>query len=230
MSAAGDFWVSALSLLMLVALVAVVCRGRRYLAYRLRDFFTTGRHFAATGNRTAANTVPMLLTLLGVGCACLVIMATRATAMDFGLTADWAGVNTAHTADWAGVNTALTWLALVVGALVGKVLLHLLGGWVFFDRTLLAKWLSHYLFLTAATALPLYPIALCHLRGLLGTGEVTICLLAVLILYEILLFYRLMVNFPQKWGVQLLVFAYLCTLEIQPLLLGWRFLAVPGQG
>lgn len=210
---------SLLLLLLLLLLVACVCRGRSYLLYRLKDFFSAERSFASPGSTTAWPGAALICyTLLGVGCVSGALILAACFP------------HVAFAPGGAQGRQFLVWVALVVAVVVGKGGLHLLGGWVFFDRGMLSQWLSHYFLLTAVCALPLYPLAVCLLQGFVEAQGGAVWGGAVLILYEILLFYRLRMNFPWKGGAQMLIFVYLCTLEIPPLLIGWRFLASPSQG
>lgn len=205
-------WVGALCVGMLLVLLAVVCHGKRYILYRMKDFFETGRRFSAAGNFSASISVPLLCALLAVGCASVALtMVTRFP-------------QAGYLPRPLGVRF-ICWFGLVAGWIVIKCLLYTTVNWVFFDRGFSAKWLSQFIFLTACAAFPIYIMAVCYLHALLSTPYMIFCMVILLILYEILLFYRLFAHFPLKFTVCVLNFAYLCTLEFIPLLAGGRFLS-----
>ena len=209
-------WAVVLCLLMLLGLVAVAWRGRRYLAYRLRSVFATERRFARTGDYTAARTIPLLMALLLVCCASIGLMHAER----------FQQVPLPHLPGLLTWQQWLLWTASAAAILCLKSMLYALVGWTFLSKATLTTWMAAYVLLTACCAFPFFVVCVCYLQGLFGTTEMTFCLLFVLILYEILLFYRLRMNFPAKIGGQVLAFLYFCTLEIAPLLLAQRFLSI----
>lgn len=205
-------WAAALCVLMGLVLVAALWRGRRYLAYRLRGLFTTERRFARTGDFTAARTIPLLVGLLVVG--------SIAAALLFAEQFPFVGVGQER---W---QLCLLCMGLVAAGMCAKLAVYGLVGWTFLEKSMRRGWLGAYLLLTACMAVPMYVVCVANLRGLIGGAEVAVCLLFLLILYEIMLFYRLQSNFPKQFGIQVLVFLYFCTLEIAPLLAAGRFLSI----
>ena len=209
-------WAVAICLLMLLALVAVAWRGRRYLVYRLRSIFAAERHFARMGDYTSAHTIPLLMVLLLVCCASIGLMHVER----------FQYVSLPHLPGLLTWQQWLLWTTAVAAILCLKSMLYALVGWTFLTKAARTAWMAAYILLTACCAFPFFVVCVCYLRGLFGIAEMTFCLLFVLILYEILLFYRLRKNFPAKIGGQVLAFLYLCTLEIAPLLIAQRFLSI----
>ncbi|MBQ5460783.1 MAG: DUF4271 domain-containing protein, partial [Bacteroidaceae bacterium] len=87
------------------------------------------------------------------------------------------------------------------------------------------KWMSSYFFLTSMTSFVVFLVAALYMFVNISYLEVAICLLVLLFLYELLLFYKLNVNFQAKKYGQLLIFLYFCAVEIVPLLAIWHFFA-----
>lgn len=205
-------WAIALCVLMGLVLVGALWRGRRYMVYRLRGLFASERRFAHTGDFTAARAVSLLTGLLLVGCASGALLLVAC--LPYGV--------------WTRESWSL-WL-LSLGALAGGLCLKVgaygLVGWIFLPKDARRAWIGAYLLLTSCLSAPLFALCVLRMKGLMGTGEMAVCLLFLLILYEILLFYRLRGNFSRQIGGQALAFVYLCTLEIAPLLVAGRFLSI----
>lgn len=205
-------WSVALCVLMGLVLMAALWRGRRYLAYRLRGLFATERRFARTGDFTAARTIPLFIGLLLVGSASGALILTQC--LPYGV--------------WSGERWTLWLLCLGVlaGGLCLKVGAYGIVGWTFLPKAMRRAWMGAYLLLTACLAVPLFVLCVLSLRGLMEVATTVGSALFLLILYEILLFYRMYSNFPRQIGGQVLAFVYLCTLEIAPLLAAGRFLSI----
>lgn len=204
-------WAVGLCVLMGLVLVVALWRGRRYLAYRLRGLFTTERRFARTGDFTAARTIPLLVGLLLVGSVAAALLFVEQFPFVGGAMERW--------------RLCLLCVGLVAVGMCAKLAVYGLVGWTFLEKSMRRRWLGAYLLLTACMAVPMYVVCVANLRGLIGGAETSVCLLFLLILYEIMLFYRLQSNFPRQFGTQVLAFLYLCTLEIGPLLAAGRFLS-----
>ena len=94
---------------------------------------------------------------------------------------------------------------------------------VIFALMLLFILMSSYFFLTSMTSFVVFLVAALYMFVNISYLEVAICLLFLLFLYELLLFYKLNVNFQAKKYGQLLIFLYFCAVEIVPLLAIWHF-------
>ena len=99
-----------------------------------------------------------------------------------------------------------------------SVVYHIINS-VFFHHEDNRKWQSAYYFLTSLTAYLLYPLALVFTFNKTSDSIIAFCLLFALILYKILLFYKLCTNFETKKSGFLLFFLYFCSVEIIPTLI-----------
>ncbi len=120
-----------------------------------------------------------------------------------------------------------TTLAMASGGLTAffllKSLVYYTVNSVFFPAERNRKWMSSYHLITSLSALPLYPISLLAVFAKVEQEIVIYSLLFTLILYEILLFYKLFANFKTKKYGFVLVFLYFCSVELIPIMSLWHF-------
>lgn len=220
-SAADTTWVVAVVLAMLLLLFATWCRQRQYLSYRLRDFFTDGRLFSSPDSGSGAGSGPLLVLLCLASCASLALLGCQLPAR---LNLDRSALP--PLADQAVSNPAVAFL-LLLGAgvvfLLVKAMVYALVNWTFFSPKDNGRWMQAWLLLTALTAVPLLGAAVLQVFTRIPPENVSIFLLLVFIVYNSLLFYKLKTNFKAKKYGNLLILLYLCTLEIAPALVAWRF-------
>jgi hypothetical protein len=95
---------------------------------------------------------------------------------------------------------------------------------IFFHKEENKEWISSYFLINSAICLLIFPITLLAVLFKLNTQILAICLLFVLFLCKILLFYKLANNFLHKINGLLFIFLYFCAVEIIPLLLAWHYL------
>jgi hypothetical protein len=212
----GDSDGVALMFLLMFGVIAYVLGNSKYLLdYRLREFFRSKRTYAGASaeiNRSeAANTVM----LNAVSCMSLAVMMCVGV---YGSGA-WAAV-------WGGMGVmGAVWVsfASVLAFVLAKSLLYMLVNSVFFHQAEITKWMSSFFFLGGLCSLLLYPVSLMSVYSDVSDGFVSFCLQAVLVVYEIGLFYRLCVNFRAKSAGYLLIFLYFCSAEVIPLLIMRHF-------
>ncbi len=94
---------------------------------------------------------------------------------------------------------------------------------VFFSPERNRKWMSSYNLMTSLSALLLYPISLLAVFAKVEQEIVIYSLLFALILYEILLFYKLFANFKTKKYGFVLIFLYFCSVELISIMSLWHF-------
>lgn len=113
------------------------------------------------------------------------------------------------------------YLAVILGFLIVKHLLYTVVNTVFFDEQQQRQWRRSMLFLLAAGGVLVAPAVLLLVYFDLELHKAVIYLLAMLILVEILVFYKSYVIFFGKISAFLQFFLYFCALEIVPLLSLW---------
>ena len=122
------------------------------------------------------------------------------------------------------VNEPFNPLPIAVGLVVFLAFVYLKAGlyalvnWTFFDTDSNQRWMRGYLLMTALTAFLFYPLLLldvfAHLRHEIVIGGAIL----VVIMYELLLFYKLNLNFRARKYGYMLIFLYFCTVELIPTL------------
>ncbi len=105
-----------------------------------------------------------------------------------------------------------------------KLILYTILNWVFSEDMLTTSWAPSYIFITSLCALLCYAIVLAEVFSNIDIHNVVNCYIFVAITYEILLIFKLFINFKvKKYGASL-IFLYLCTVELVPCIILWRFL------
>ena len=112
---------------------------------------------------------------------------------------------------------AAGWLVLQL-FVYAKSCLYSIVNFTFFDREPSRKWISGYLLMTSLTAFLFYPIALMDVFSHLSHEIVIWSAILVVVLYELLLFYKLIANFKVKKYGYMLIFLYFCSVELLPTL------------
>jgi len=212
---ASDGWNVFAMLLMLGVLVALLAKNREFLLYRFRDFLTNERRFSNAAMMTDASELPQTLVLLVITCCSFSFIFHDFLA------------KIPSVAQWLGESFHLyaVIFALMLLFILSKAFLYKVVNWVFFPSAKNQKWMSSYFFLTSMTSFVVFLVAALYMFVNISYLEVAICLLVLLFLYELLLFYKLNVNFQAKKYGQLLIFLYFCAVEIVPLLAIWHFFA-----
>jgi len=206
-TASTEQWVVFGVIALLVVMLLIICSHLDYLAFRIKDFFSSERRFSVVPQQTTASEVPTLVIPMLIGSLSLSLIAADTLAPEARLLR-YAPDPWLLCALLSGAT--LVWLA-------AKTLLYSMVNWVFFDPTRSRKWLGSYFFLTAVFLALMLPLAILYLYADLSLANVSNCLLGMLILYEILLFFKMIAHFQTKRYGILLIFLYFCTAELLPL-------------
>lgn len=202
--AGKDDVVIGVTVFMVLLLGIMFYRGRTTILYRLKDFFATRRTYsqenAVSGNHDAYSAF-VLTTVSALSLSVLVF--------------DYIGMN-------YGFERVLGipyWLfaggyVLFMTFVYVKAWMYQLVNWTFFDRDSSSKWMSGYLLLTSISAYLVLPLSLVALLVEESHWIVKCCFIFVLIVYELLLFFRMFVNFGSKKYGYLLIFLYFCSVEL----------------
>ena len=211
--AGGDDWMVGGMAVLFFVMAIVVYRSHAVLRYRLRSFFTGKRLYSEENVSETSNEALNIFCLTSISSQSLSVIFFD----DIYRLCDPEGVN--GPAYWVfAVGYAV--LMLVVHL---KAILYVLVNWVFFDRESGKKWLAGYFLMTSLTAFLFYPLALLdifanYMRDLVIQGVIL-----VVLLYEIMLFYKLFVNFKTKKYGYLVLFLYFCSVELMPALILWTW-------
>ena len=187
-----------------MVIAAILYVNRSALIYRIKDFFTSKRLFvdANASNNTKWKVCVFLLTLVSVASLSLIFWNGRVVL---------AGGMVPYRLMAAGFLVLLCFVHV-------KAWVYALVNWVFFDSEANQRWMSGYLMLTATTAFPFYLLALLDVCAVWNHEFVTQGVILVVVLYELLLFYKLFINFRARRDGYLLNILYFCTVELLPTL------------
>ena len=207
-------WVVGLSLLLFAILAVIVYHGRDYIASKLKDFFSSERQFNGVNAPQPVGEVRNTFLLLSVTAVSLAFIWLDNVAM-------LPDVRHRH------IPLPLLLCAIYAACMAifyFKALLYRMVNGVFFSREQGEQWMSAYFLLTSLLAFAVFPISQVEIFVPRYSQKVAFCLLFLLIIYEILLFFKCYANFKTKKYGYLLIFLYFCSVELVPLLICWHFL------
>lgn len=212
---------SVLGSLILILVTAVVMMSlvRKVFSQQLKDFFSTERRFSTQETHYKD---------LWVFCAVMFIVFSAYT---LALTHFDQQAVRYQFSPVLGIPYWLLGAGFAVYAVFcfAKLGIYALVNWVFFDSESNRNWLVSYLLLTSLAALAILSFSVMTIFTNIPTHVATWCYLFVAVLYELLLIYRLFVNFKiKKYGI-LLIFLYFCALEVMPALVLWHILDQAGD-
>lgn len=204
----NDDYIVAGMAVMFFILAAILYRSRNVLWHRLKNFFTTKRTYTdddTEGNSDEAIHVFLLISISAISLSCM-FLDDRIALSSF-----------------LPVTGIPYWLfgagfVMCMAFIYFKAWLYLLVNWVFFDRDSSQRWIVGYLLLTALTSFLFYPLVLLDVFAHFGHEIVIRGAILVVILYELLLFYKLITNFRVKKYGYMLIFLYFCSVELLPTL------------
>ena len=202
-----DYFVAGMAV-MFFLLAVILYRSRNVLWHRLKNFFTTKRTYTdddTEGNSDEAIHVFLLISISAISLSCM-FLDDRIALSSF-----------------LPVTGIPYWLfgagfVMCMAFIYFKAWLYLLVNWVFFDRDSSQRWIVGYLLLTALTSFLFYPLVLLDVFAHFGHEIVIRGAILVVILYELLLFYKLITNFRVKKYGYMLIFLYFCSVELLPTL------------
>ena len=204
----GDDWMVGGMAVLFFVLAYVFYKSRVMLMYRLKDFFAAKRTYMEEQPKGNASEAVHLFLLLTASILSFSLMFLN------GLIGQGGAPVVAEAPYWllgAGFVVILSFVYV-------KAWLYVLVGWVFFDSESSKRWVAGYLLLTSLTAYLFYPIALVDIFFPWGHEVCSVCAILVVILYEMLLFYKLITNFKVKKYGYLVIILYFCSVELLPML------------
>jgi hypothetical protein len=216
-SMASSPWTNGLVLAAGILLFLLLGRRSRQMAVRVQGIFSSERHFSDPAAKNAGSDwtwVPLLVLVGLVGLTLLLL-----DLISIHLPAQRAALFSSRPP-----LALFGWVAGAVAAFfLAKTLLYNIINWTFFPRPACRSWSGFYVFLTAAAATLTLPLFVLHIYGSMSVPALSYCLLTLVLVYEVLLFFKLLTNFQTgKYGY-VLIFLYFCTLEIIPAMVLWKF-------
>ena len=193
---------------MFFILAAILYRSRNVLWHRLRDFFTTKRTYTEDDEKDISDEAIHVFLLISISSICLscIFFDDRIALSSF--------LSVTGIPYWlfgAGFVACMVFIYL-------KAWLYSMVNWIFFDSDSSQKWIVGYMLLTALTAFLFYPLVLLDVFAHLSHEIVIRGAILVVVLYELLLFYKLIANFRVKKYGYMLIFLYFCSVELLPTL------------
>ena len=207
-----DIWIVS-GMLVLFCILAVIIHNRHTVLWlRMTKIFSQKRHYFEDVPTTAAHTPVYNFLLTSIATLSLSVIFLN---------------NLTHINDFVGSCPIPYWFFAVAYAvcmlfILSKALLYRLVNWVFFDYEQNENWMSAYFLITALTAFILYPLAMVDLFVTNAQHVVSTCVILVGITYEIMLFYKLFVNFKTKKHGYMTLFLYFCSVELIPIIFLWH--------
>ena len=204
----GDDYVVMGIVVMFFVLAVTFYKYGTALFNRLKDFFATKRMYVDGVGGDLGSEAWFMFLLTSVGAISVSII----------LVSHWISMNGVNA--WEGMPY---WMfgagyAVYMALVYAKAWLYMLVNWTFFDKEKGKRWMGGYLLMTALVPLLFYPLALMEVFAHLSSEMVTISVILVVILYEILLFYKTLVNFRMRKYGYLLNILYFCSVELMPAL------------
>ena len=204
----NDDYIVAGMVMMFFFMAVVLYWGRNVLLHRLKEFFTTKRTYTeddVEGSSGEAIYVFLLTSISTLSLSCI-FFDDRMTMSSF--------LSVTGMPYWlfgAGFVLCMAFIYL-------KAWLYAMVNWTFFDSDSNQRWMIGYLLVTALTAFLFYPLALLDVFAHVSHEIVIQGAILVVILYELVLFYKLIANFRVKKYGYMLIFLYFCTVELLPTL------------
>lgn len=197
-------------------LVLVIALSRKYLVEQLRNFFIpTNNQDTGKAVKKPSETYTPLVTALA-------LCATNGLLL-FAITNEHYNIQ-------AGLLSPTLILGICLGCFAGyhllRWMLYSFINWIFFSKADRGNWNTGYAFLLTAEGILFYLVALVALNMGWDVKTTAICTVSLYGLTRILLLYHsFRIFFPKSYGF-LHLFAYLCTLELIPLLTLWKFMEI----
>lgn len=212
-------WIGIDILLVTAVLFILVYRERQYLLFRLREFFSSDNRFFFTKSYSGSNKTGVIAILMLVMSNSLGLIVSGMANLYPHL---FNMISPENVYDTSGLVLAMKVMGMVLLFVTTKGAIYWLVNWVFFRIDSNVKWMQSYFYLTAAFSFVLFPFSLIELFVGMSEKLLSICIVILFISYEILLFYKLIVNFKaNKYGI-LLIFLYFCSVELLPALFVWK--------
>ena len=204
----NDDYVVAGMAVMFFVIAIVLYKSGNVLLYRLKDFFSAKRIYMEGNVMENSGEMTNVFLLTTVSALSLSLLLFD------GLIAESSCISAIGFPYWL---YAAGWLMFQL-LISTKSWLYSLVNWTFFDRESSRKWMSGYLLMTSLTAFLFYPIVLLDVFARMNHEIVIGSAILIVVLYELLLFYKLITNFKVKKYGYMLIFLYFCSVELLPTL------------
>jgi hypothetical protein len=212
-------WIAVDILLVAAVMFILIYKQRQFLAFKIREFFSSDNRFFSTHSFSGTSkwgAISIMLLLMANSTGLVVSGIANLYPHLFNM------MSAESVYDISGLMLTMKVTGMVIIFVLLKALIYAVVNWLFFRHDENAKWMQAYFFVTAAFVFIIFPFALTELFVGLSEQILTFGLAILFIAYEILVLYKLIVNFKAKnYGI-LLIFLYFCTVEALPALFVWK--------
>jgi hypothetical protein len=200
----GETWVSVLFLALFLFFAYVVSRGRKMIEQTIKDFF----YFKERASIFSDSTVTELRHRIYLICISVISIAFFSYHLLYDL----------NTSDFSMVKMGVL-IGVIAGFLLIKYLFFQFIGSVFFTKAITLVWIRSYFTLFFATGLGLFFISILLVYSAFSASKVIVWIgLGWIFVITILLVYKLVQIFLNRFYSIFYLMLYLCTLEIIPIL------------
>ena len=206
-----NFVVGGVAVLFFI-IVMVLSIQRSTYPYRLKVFFSNKRLYMEEGSNENSSGAISTFLLISISVLCVTLIFFN----------DMANIQTFD------ISLGIPYWIIAAGymaymfVIYAKAMLYGIVHWVFSNREASKRWTSGYFLVTSLTAFFIYPAVLLYLFYPDSHKIVTGYVIFIVILYELLLLYKLFVNFRTKEYGYLPLFLYFCSVELLPAIVIWH--------
>ena len=201
-------------ILMFVIISLSIYHNRLLIAFRIKKFFTTRRIYSDDNVNDNSNDIVTIFLLCGV-CSC-----SQSILLYHCLSHIYVFPSYYDRPYWIIGAGMLLFLLLMSF----RGLLYFLVNKVFFDNERQRVWNNSFILSTILSSYAFFILSALTVFLHFSVKNVIIYSLFVLFLFELLLLYKLIVNFTNKKSGILLIILYFCSVEIMPYALLWHFI------
>ncbi len=211
---AGDNFMTSLLLICFMVTTVIVSSSRSFFGKHLKMFFYGTRGMNSSLTETSGE-VRLQILLMMETCLLFAILYF------FYLKSYVTETFTIEQYQIIGLLSGLFAIYFIV-----KNILYAIVNWVFFNKENIQHWRRSNLFLTACEGLLVFPIVFVQSYFDLSIDTSIVYVVLVVILFKLLSFYKQRQIFFRQKGQIVDIFLYFCALEIIPLVLLWKILAI----
>lgn len=203
----SDSYMVLLMFLSLTIITTTVYNSRRSLYYYYQQYFREKYNYAVAGVKTKnfwlSSAIFLFISFLSIA---LVFVNSMTIHHRFSYT-----TNTPY---WI----LAVMVVFVVLCFLLKIGIYSVVNWIFFKPERNERWLATYIFISSIFVFPVYLLTAFELFSVKLSMLVHILQIILLIIYQILLIFKLFINFRIKKNTAFFIFLYLCNVELVPTL------------
>ena len=207
----SDWLITCVILFCFFLICYALRNGRKYLYQHFKDFFKQKERASLFDDAAGSN----FRYTLALSCTCCILCGLFI--YDYFAYFRPELIHTVPRPFLLGIYVASVLLMVCV-----KWLVYLFVNWVFFEKEQNTRWITSYFDLLGGCGLVLFPVSLLTVYFDLPSGTFLPIVLFLLVCSKILLFYKCIRNFFNRFYGSLHLILYFCALEIAPLLFLWK--------